>query len=873
MHPLAAALVGLLFLVGLTLIVYNLWRVTRQKKRVEQKLSEKEQQLRDIITSTPVVVFQLNDQGVLTVLEGKPNAAYNTPVEQLVGLPIEKVLKDYPEPLAQIRRALSGQPLHTMLRFPKLILETHLIPKFDEQGKLMKVNGVAYDVTARVRAEEEIRRREARYRSILATIEEGYYEIDLDGNFVLFNDALCRILTIDAGQLASQNIRRFMTSEAEKQFKKLTAQVLENYNNVKACELQLQCEDGRVVYGEISISPIVNDEGQIIGFRGIVRDVSDRKAAEERLRQYTADLEMTKMVLEEQAQELAETIEELQQAKAKVEEATRAKSEFLANMSHEIRTPLNGIIGMTELALGTPLNAEQREYLNIVKTSSEALLTIINDILDFSKIEAGKLELDPVDFALRDLVAETMKSLAIKASQKNLELVYAVDPEVPEQLNGDPVRLRQILVNLVGNALKFTQEGEIRLEVRRLQRNKEDSEAVFLQFTVLDTGIGIPKDKQARIFEAFQQADGSMTRQFGGTGLGLSISARLVELMEGRIWVESPANPAYLAALEQQTIRCPDQKDEALPPPGSAFHFVVKLKHPVGTSHQKPNVDLTILQPHPVLIVDDNSVNRRYLQDLCRSWNVEARAASSGPEALALLPAFLQKSGQPIVLLDMQMPDMDGLAVAKQMRTSPGGERLKIILLTSAGLQVTNPEELPHLLDGFLLKPIKPSELLDAIFNVLESKVETHAAEAAAMSKAAPQKQRLNILLAEDNPVNQKLAVRLLEKMGHHVTLAGNGEQAVQLWEREFFDVVLMDVQMPVMTGFEATEAIRRLEASKGSRRRTPIIALTAHAMKGDRERCLRKGMDGYLSKPLRIQELKAVLQQYQPEGKPHPVS
>ena len=863
---------GLLLLFGLSLIVFNLWRVSRQKKQVEQQLSEREQQLRDIITSAPVIVFQLNGGGVLTVLEGRPNAAYETPVEHLVGRSIEQVLKDYPEPLAQIRRALAGQAMHTVLRFPKLILEAHLIPRFDGEGRVVAVNGVAYDVTARVRAEEEIRRREAHYRSILATLEEGYYEIDREGHFILFNDALCRILGIDAGKLASKNIRHFMTPGTRAQFDELTALVLKRGESVKACDWQLKCEDGRTVFGEVSISPILDEQHQVVGFRGIVRDVSDRKAAEERLRQYTADLEMTKMVLEEQAQELAETIEELQRAKAKVEEATRAKSEFLANMSHEIRTPLNGIIGMTELALGTPLNNEQREYLNIVKSSSESLLTIINDILDFSKIEAGKLELDPIDFGLRDLIAETMKSLAIKAIEKNLELVYAVDPKVPEQVNGDPVRLRQILVNLVGNALKFTHQGEIRLEVRPVE-GVRDGDAWVLQFTVLDTGIGIPREKQARIFEAFQQADGSMTRRFGGTGLGLSISARLVEVMGGRIWVESPANPAYFAALEGKQSDELERTQGELPPPGSAFHFIIRLEPPVGQTRTEPHMDLTLLQPHPVLIVDDNPVNRRYLQDLCRSWKVEAQSVASGPEALTLLPDMLKKSSEPIVLLDMQMPDMDGLTVAGRMRELPGGDRLKIILLTSAGLQMANPESSSDLLNGFLLKPVKPSELLDAIFNVLKNFIENRPATPFLPAGNRDKAKSLTILLAEDNPVNQKLAVRLLEKMGHRVTVAGNGEQAVHLWQREFFDVILMDVQMPVMTGFEATEAIRQMEASKGTRRRTPIIALTAHAMKGDRERCLRRGMDGYLSKPLRIHELEEVLEQVLKQSYPHAVS
>ncbi|MHB0957876.1 MAG: hybrid sensor histidine kinase/response regulator [Pirellulaceae bacterium] len=540
-----------------------------------------------------------------------------------------------------------------------------------------------------------------------------------------------------------------------------------------------------------------------------------RKQAEEALQTAHDQLEVR----------VAERTAELLRARDAAEAASRAKSTFLANMSHEIRTPLNAVIGMTELVLKSDLAAQQREYLTTVRDSGEALLSIINDVLDFSKIEAGKLRLDPSPFDLRESLGDTLKSFALRAHQKGLELISFVHADVPRRVVGDYSRLRQVIVNLVGNALKFTEQGEIALEV---WREVHSSSEVVLHLTVSDTGIGIAADKQAAVFEMFEQADGSTTRRYGGTGLGLAIASRLLQLMDGRIWVESEAGR------------------------GSRFHVTVKL----GLAAEEPAKPVS---PEPVelhglrvLVVDDNATNRRILEEVLLSWQMVPRTAPSGAEALKLLHAA-QAAGEPfgLVLSDVHMPHMDGLTLAEQIRQDPDARHTVIIMLTSGD----RPEDLVACeklgIGAHLLKPFKQSELLDAIQLALGLDVSRRPA---VPTTHLPPVRSLRILLAEDSLVNQKLAIALLQEQGHHVTVAHNGREAVAAFEAERFDVILMDVQMPEMDGLEATAAIRRREASTG--RRVPIVAMTAYALKGDRERCLQAGMDGYVAKPIRAQEL-----------------
>jgi signal transduction histidine kinase/DNA-binding response OmpR family regulator len=520
---------------------------------------------------------------------------------------------------------------------------------------------------------------------------------------------------------------------------------------------------------------------------------------------------------------------ELAAATRTAEEASRAKSEFLANMSHEIRTPLNGIIGMTELALDTTLTQEQREYLTMVKSSADALLAILNDILDFSKIEMRKLEMEAIPFSVRDHLADLLKPLALRAEQKDLEVVAHVLPDVPSAAVGDPGRLRQVLVNLVGNAIKFTERGQVLVQVEVESRS---GDGAVLHYFVSDSGIGIPEDKQRAIFEPFEQADGSTTRRFGGTGLGLAISSTLVELMGGRMWLESA------------------------PHEGSTFHFTVRL----GLTDARPDPPAVNLTDLPVLIVDDNGVNRRVLHDLLRRWKMRPTVVDSGAAAMrALIEANDQGRPFSLVLLDANMPGMDGFEVARRIRDEAKLDAT-IMMLSSSG-QFDESKKCREVgIATHLTKPVEQRELLGAIARVLAQEPGQRAPLPSTMLPADLPERRLRVLLAEDNAVNQRLASSLLERRGHKVVIANNGREAVEAMQRQSFDVVLMDVQMPEMGGFESTDVIRALERERNQR--TPIIAMTAHAMKGDRERCLAAGMDEYLTKPLDPKQLCQVVEQ-----------
>jgi PAS domain S-box-containing protein len=668
------------------------------------------------------------------------------------------------------------------------------------------------EVDDRMLAEEMLSKERGMLRALIDNVPDFMYVKDAESRFVVANASLARSMGLNSpADMLQKTDFDFYPRKLAASFYEDEQMVISSREPMFNREEEAIDSLGNRMWLLTTKVPLFDKDGRMAGIAGVGRDITERQRVERAM----------------------------QQAKEAAEAASRAKSEFLANMSHEIRTPLNGVMGMTDLALDTQLTPEQRDYLETVKSSSDTLLTVINDILDFSKIEAGKIDLEEVDFNLRESLESSLKTVALRADEKGLELLCEIAPEVPEIVCGDSTRLRQVVINLVGNAIKFTEQGEVALKVQIESRDAPDC---VLRFTVSDTGIGIPEDKRESIFAPFSQADTSTTRKYGGTGLGLTISTRLVEMMGGKIWVES----------EQGR--------------GSQFHFTARLgstdtkEMKVGTA-ARPE----ILRGVKVLIVDDNRTNRRILKGMLERWEIKTTSVEDGQEALNQLSAA-REAGEPygLILTDMHMPKMDGFTLVEHIRHNPELATSTIMMLTSAGHRGDAARCLELGVAAYLLKPIRQSELREAITRILGAREQEGAIPLItrfSLHDAHDPSACLRVLLAEDNAVNQRLAVRLLEKRGHRVAVAANGREALDALEKGEFDLVFMDVQMPEMDGLEATATIREKEKSSGLHQ--PIIALTAHAMKGDREKCLAAGMDGYLTKPIRPQDLEGILDEY----------
>ena len=652
-----------------------------------------------------------------------------------------------------------------------------------------------------------------------------------DGYFKRVNPAWHRVLGYREEELLSRPYLEFVhpddVARTQAQAAKLNAG-----HEVVFFENRYRHRDGTHRWLLWTAAPFVQQQA----IYAAARDITDRKAAEQTMTDYAHELETAQG-------EMRQLVKELEIAKRLAEEASETRSAFLANMSHEIRTPLNAILGMTSLTLGTRLSPQQAEYLAAVKSSAEALLGIIDDVLDFSKIEARRVELERAPFSLRDTVENATKLLAVRAADKGLELLCHVHRDAPEALVGDPGRLRQVLLNITGNAVKFTAAGEVVVIVACQQ---QDAEHVVLRFSVRDTGIGIAPDKQADIFQAFTQADNSTTRRFGGTGLGLAIAQRLVELMGGRLWVESAINE------------------------GSTFHFTAVFGWQVEGAEAEALAEPRSVIGLRALVVDDNATNRRILEEMLGSWRMQPATVADARTALALLRrAAGANAPYDVVIADGQMPGMDGFELAHAIRRDRRLRRTPIVMLTSMGRPDITARGRRTAIDAWLTKPVKHSDLLDTLAGLFGPRTRRAAPPRPAAPAGRPVAARpLRILVAEDNAVNRKLIVTLLQRRGHRVRAVENGREAVEATlapPGQRPDVLVMDLQMPEMGGLEATRAIRAREARTGGR--LPIVALTAHAMQGDRERCLEAGMDGYLSKPIDVTQMVATIEQFAGAG------
>lgn len=774
-----------------------------ERKRGANELRRSEERYRSLVENSLGLICTHDLEGRLLSINPAAAQALGYQPDEVIGRNLSELLPTPAQPLYRTyltliqRDGVSNGLMRLLRKDGEEAIWEYSNSLQVESGKPSYVLGYAHDVTESKRFEKALRESEERYRDLFENSNDLIQVANPDGLIVYVNGVWKRVLGYEDEDVMHFSFFDIVAPASRAKCLEVFTRAVAG-EKIDYFEATFITKPGKTIAVEGNITCSFKD-GQPTSARGIFHDITGRK--------------------------LMET--ELHRAHDAALESARLKSEFLANMSHEIRTPMNGVIGMTELLMRTELSANQRASGEAILGSAESLLVIIDDILDFSKIEAGKLVFSSIDFSLRETLTEIVKMLAPRAYAKGLELVYHTSPEVPDALVGDPGRLRQIIINLVSNAIKFTERGEV---VLRVEKTADESDEVFLHFSVADTGIGISPENQGLIFEPFVQADGSTVREYGGTGLGLTICSRLIEKMRGSIWIES--------RLGQ----------------GSVFNFSARFKVQQGVKPAFSPAVPARLRDLRVLVADDNGTTRQLLFDLLSAWHMKPATVDGGHAALAALN-LARDQGEPfaLALLDADMPDLDGFSVAAQIKLHPEIAKQVILMLRPDDLCSLCPKDLGS--TACLTKPIGPSDLLDVITAVVAPTLEQEGQLAAAPAMSRPFKHApLRILLAEDNEINQRVAVGILEQEGHSVPVAANGQLALRALEKERFDLILMDVQMPVMTGFEAVAAIRERELGTGDH--VPIIALTAHAMNGDRQRCLDAGMDSYLAKPIRAREL-----------------